>query len=492
MKKKILFLIAVFEFIATSIVYAQFQTGISGSNNSGVLGVTINPANTNKLSNGTDIMPLFFSSSVLNNDFYLPAKPITSVIKPEIFSAFTQNEKLGGETINQKFERLFNLKRDLKTNGYIFADLSIYGPSFLTNIGPHSFGIITAFKGSLGTVGLPPDMATFLQKGLTSTDLIGKTFQLNKVKAGAIAYTDIAFNYSYKIKETFKTHQRLGVTFHYLTGINSIIFEDYGTTWTVFADTSLYFSNSSFQYNYSANKAKTIGDVLTSKGNGFSFDIGYSYAKKSKIRATRTTYCPNIKGGGRVREFQTFKWKFGISVMDIGFINFNKQTVSNSYVQSFGVAKHLDADFYRGVFALNRAFIYGLEGSSGIEGSNHIFVDNYTHFMPTRVNVQYDYHYKENWYFSFYASQRTPLSSKIPMRSPNILSLSARYETLKYEVGLPISLIEYQYPVLGLNFRIGPFMIGTNQLLEMVGLRQIKGLDFYFGFKFNISNIRGV
>ncbi len=146
--------------------------------------------------------------------------------------------------------------------------------------------------------------------------------------------------------------------------------------------------------------------------------------------------------------------------------------------------KDLDANFYRGVFQLNRAFANGLVGSKDIIGTS------YNHYLPTRVNIQFDYYFKNNWYFNLLFSQRTPLSSTVTSLAPNIVSLGARYETLKYEIGFPISLIEYQYPVFGFNFRYGPLLIGSNQLLEMIGIRKVTGVDFYFGLKFNISNIR--
>src|ERR1044072_7013879 len=149
MKRKFSLVFACLLTLAPPAVFAQFQTGIASSNHSGVMGVTINPAFTNLLSNGTDFMPFSFSSSIMNNDFFLPAKPITGVIRPEIFQAFTQNEQQSGETINQKFERLFNLKRDLKTNGYIFSQAQAYGPSVLVNAGKHSFGLLTSFKGGV-------------------------------------------------------------------------------------------------------------------------------------------------------------------------------------------------------------------------------------------------------------------------------------------------------------------------------------------------------
>ncbi len=487
MKK--LFFILLFVFLGGNLVHAQFQTGIANSNQSGVLGITINPANTNQLSNGTDFMLTYVNFSIFNNDFYLPAKPITSLLKPEIFTALKEKEQIGGESMSQKFQRLFDMHRSLKPNGYVFGEGTVYGPSFLTNMGRHSFGLLTALRSSTSTIGLSKEMAIFLQKGVVTTDLDGKTFKLNNVKSSTLAYKDIAFNYSYRIRDSYKSVQRIGINLHYLMGVASMVFEDYGTSWTVnSADSSIQFDNGNFNYNYSAKKSKIMADFLSTKGTGFSFDLGYTYVRKNKARPTRTTFCPNIRVG-KIREYQTYKWKLGLAIMDVGMINFNQSTVTNTFKNTAGPVSNLDLAFYQGFFALDRKFQYELGGAWF---ANYVRDNRYTTYLPTRLNMQFDYFYKDNWYFNLSASQRTPISPTNSGLAPNIVSLAARYETMNYVIGIPVSLIEYQYPVLGLNVRYGPLIIGSNQLLEVIGLRNIKGIDLFFGLKFNISNIRGI
>ncbi len=470
---------------AWSYCLAQFQTGVENSNQSGVLGITINPANSNQLSNGTDFMLAYGRFSIFNNDFYLPAKPITSVLKPEIFTAFKEKQVPGGETINKKFERLFDMHRSLKPNGYIFADVTVYGPSFLVNMGRHSFGLLTAFKATSSTINLPREMAIFLQKGVVTSDLNGKTFKLNNVKSGSLVYEDIAFNYSYQIRDSYKSIQRLGINMHYLIGINSMIFDDHGTIWSVNSvDSSILFTNGKFTYNYAATSSDITSEMLATRGNGFSVDLGYTYLRKNINRRTRTTFCPNVRVG-KIRDYQTYKWKAGIALMDLGYINFISQTVTSNYIDANGPVTNLDLAFYKGLFSLDNKLKYGF-GPSTIRG------DNFITYLPTRLNIQFDYLYKENWFFNLSVSQRTPISDTNSIHASNIVSLTPRYETLNTVICFPISLIEYQYPILGLNIKYGPLIIGTNQLLEVIGIRTIKGVDFYFGLKFNISNIRGI
>lgn len=471
-------------------LFAQFQTGLNSSNYAGIMGVTINPAATNYLNNGTDFLLFQYNTSILNNGYYMDPKPITSLIKPEIFKAFGSNAENGGESVNETFDRVFNLRRSLKDKNYIFADATINGPSILINQGRHSFGLLTAFKTTSGTVNMPKEMAIFLLKGASADELLGKSFELNKVTSGTLVYTDIAFNYSYEILDTYKAKHRLGFTAHYLNGINSIVFEDLGKTkWSYIGDSTLFMENGNFVYNYAATKTSELGELLESRGKGFAFDIGYTYLRKKKSRPTRITVCPNIRFGGKIREYQDYKWRMGVSLMDIGFIKFNNQTVSTKYENTYGPSKNLDQALYLGVFALDRELRYNYSGNPG---TTFTLEDNFTNYTATRINFQFDYNFKYNIYFNLSGSQRVTIPNTIMLHAPNILSLSARYEKQMFEIGLPISLIEYQYPVMGLNFRYGPFYMGTNHFLEMVGIRKIKGVDIFLGIKMNLSNFRGV
>jgi hypothetical protein len=485
-----IFLVVIAFCIGNVPALGQFQTGMYTSNQAGVLGVTINPANTNYLNNGTDILLFNYSTAILNNGFYLEKKPITKILSPKTINAFTDKSGTDGESINQTFDRIFNLKRSLKDKNYIFADVAFHGPSFLINYKKHSFGLLTSFKSNSGTVNMPPEMATFILKGAAASELQSKTFSLNKVASVTNVSRDIAFNYSYQIAETYTGIHRLGITAHYIKGINSLVFQDLGNTkWTFIGDSTIYMEDGNILYNYAATKSAKVSDLLDKRGTGFSFDIGYTYVKKKKSRPTRITNCPNIRFLGKVRQFQEYKWKMGVALMDIGVINYTTQTVTTQYNDAYGPTKNLDQEFYLGVFALDRKLRADFSGNPGVTFKAGKSFSQYT---ATRLNVQFDYYFRDNIFFGFAASQRLPIPGGISMYAPNILSLNPRYEKLKYEIGLPISLIEYQYPVIGLNFRVGPFYMGTNHLPEMIGLRNIKGVDIYMGLKINLSNFRGV
>jgi hypothetical protein len=471
--------------------FGQFQTGMPTSNLAGVMGITINPANTNYLNNGTDFLLFSASMSILNNGFYLDRKPIPALFSPANISAFTGKSATGEkENINETFDRIFNLRRSLKDNNYIFVDATVYGPSILINHKKHSYGLTTALKTASGTVNLAPELATFMLKGSAASELQGKSFNWNNVVSGTIVYTDIAFNYSYELADSYKSKHRIGASLHYLNGINSIYISDLGgTRWSFIGDSAVYMSDGNLRYNYAATKSGKMSELMESRGKGFALDIGYTYMRKKKSRPTRLTVCPNIRYGGRIREYQEYKWKLGVAIMDIGRIDFNNQTVATTYNNANGNTRNLDLEFYKGVFALDRRLQFDYSGNPG---SNFETAKAYSHYTATRFQFQFDYNYKNNIFFNFSGSQRLPMPGAISMVAPNILSLTTRFEKMQYEWGVPISLIEYQHPIMGIYFRYGPFYLGTNHLLETVGIRNIKGADLFFGLKFNFSNFKGV
>jgi hypothetical protein len=174
--------------------------------------------------------------------------------------------------------------------------------------------------------------------------------------------------------------------------------------------------------------------------------------------------------------------------MDVGFIRFSEQTSGNTFLNANGLSRNLDQSFYRGVFALERDLIFDFAGNPN---TSHIISKEYTQFLATRLNVQFDYALKNNWHINFSGTQRVPTPGEYGMRAANILSITARRETQKSGIYIPLNLIEYQTPSIGFGFKSGPFFMGTNHLFELIGLRNIKGVDLYFGLKFNLSNYRG-
>jgi hypothetical protein len=56
-----------------------------------------------------------------------------------------------------------------------------------------------------------------------------------------------------------------------------------------------------------------------------------------------------------------------------------------------------------------------------------------------------------------------------------------------WEVNLPLSLVDFRDPQIGLAFRIYSLTIGTEKLGTFFNLTDVRGLDLYFALGFNLS-----
>jgi hypothetical protein len=104
--------------------------------------------------------------------------------------------------------------------------------------------------------------------------------------------------------------------------------------------------------------------------------------------------------------------------------------------------------------------------------------------LPAALSIQWDYHYRKQWYLNATAMQPI-MSSKSYIYRPAQISVTPRYETQYLEFSMPFSLYEYRYPRVGLAARFWFLTIGTDKLLGFFNLTDFTGMDIYFSLKFN-------
>jgi len=79
----------------------------------------------------------------------------------------------------------------------------------------------------------------------------------------------------------------------------------------------------------------------------------------------------------------------------------------------------------------------------------------------------------------------TPYSVK----ATNLLSIAPRFEHRWGMVSLPINVVEYQRVKLGAAIRLGYFIFGTDDLGSIVGTKEFRSTNVYFGIKANPFSI---
>jgi hypothetical protein len=214
----------------------------------------------------------------------------------------------------------------------------------------------------------------------------------------------------------------------------------------------------------------------SSAGSGWGFDLGVVYEFRPDIQGFMIN---TGKGGQRISDPNQNKYKFRISaaITDIGAIRYknpamvrqidvNKQDINFSYV-SFDQQNTIDL----ALGALNYTLSVRADEN----------VSAFTIGLPSAFNVSFDYLYKKNWYINTRWIQRLGGYDNINVKAQSALAVTPRFEKKWIEVAIPVSLIDnYSTIAVGLGARLGPLVIGSDNLGGILGIGKPRGLDVYF------------
>jgi DNA repair exonuclease SbcCD ATPase subunit len=303
------------------------------------------------------------------------------------------------------------------------------------------------------------------------------------------------FNFTFGSTRGRKTEHlwKRGFTGRFLLGFGAAYAGGTNLNYRFEGRDSLFIDQASFRTAHSGTEA--VLDALNNplgiwfsevNGVGFGFDYGFVYEyrpAKAGLRTRHRTDC-------WYENDRDYRLRLGASLRDVGMIAY-----FNGSARSAEVANQY--------WSVNRNLVnsYNPFGASSFEqldtgftdrlGSGVTKSDAFATFTPAALNVQFDYHMGAGWYLGANLNQNLRGKSGAGLRSMSQFSVIPRYEGEDVELGMPLSLTaNYQRFALGLYGRLGPFLLGTDNL---VGLAQMStggkmtGASLYGGFRFKIN-----
>jgi len=423
--------------------YAQSYFGYTFDNYSGIHGVIINPANIVDSPFKADIN--LVSGSFFGGSDYLSIN-IQDILKAEEGFSFDENVK--------KFP---------KDDNNFFLNADILGPSFMFNINKKSsIGFTSRARTVLNINNISGELYESLADGFDETN----DFNLNiKDFNGTIhAWAEVGLTYGRILVKNEQYLLKGGITLKYLQGAGAAFFS------------APFISG---QYDASANSLSTMGNLnyglsqeefeaedfdFKNLTAGLGADIGFAYQWQNKSS--------NQGNEPELTNFSMYKLKLGLSVTDIGSVNY-KESKSTKYdlnqnvdVDSFDEddTEQVLEDLYDGVTTY---------GSTKIK-------------LPTAFNLLIDYQIKSVLYISL-ASSISLVNNKTAIANSviNNITVAPRLETKWFSIYSPISFRQYGDFAWGAGVRFGPITIGSGSILTNL-LSDTKSADIYFGLKMPI------
>jgi len=456
---RILFLIF---FLYINISYAQEQLGLHLENYAGINAVSINPANSFLTPHRWDANIISAGAFFENNYGFLKntntAKLYRSRANPDIKHDSTNNI----QTVYPRGTVIYDFY-DKKRKSYVSISGNMTGPSFTIKLDKNnSIGFISGFRFIGGVQNIPSELNyyTYFNKPFF------QAFPITSFTGGLLSWQEYGLNYVKKIKG-YSTITLLGGTIKYLSGNEAMFFDDKHSSiiQQIRGDSLAVLDRMDMQYGYTNTIFKSNLLRFKQNGIGASIDLGATILFGEKIN--------------------DYNFRIGVSLLDLGFINFNKNALK--YRINIDTLAVIDLEEFKNIDQISK-----LDSVSKIL-SQQIFNDpdktleanSFSMRLPGALSIQFDYSFSKMFYINAILIQRLTTKKYSIIRN-NLFAVSPRIEHRWFSVSTPLVIYDWKSIRIGTSVRLAYLTIGSDNILTLfTNNAHYTGSDFYIGLKFN-------
>ncbi len=375
----------------------------------------------------------------------------------------------------------------------------VHGPSIfipLDEFGGFGFGVKAVSGFSVD--GLNGDLGSILRYGMGSAglggvnNLIGKTIKQSEFSINAEKYQEWFMTFAGYSETDVVNSWRWGFTAKFLLGMGMAHLGSDNLDATIVDNQTILFNqmNSSYYHTNDLSVSTALSGPFGLKfdfvnGAGLGGDLGfmYEYRPNAKSNYNGVNFCDQER-------FEQYKWKFGASITDLGFISYDGR---GSEIISIGDYKYtIDKDIVNDLQHTQGDDRFDKLDDGLFKPAGGQDINTFLSYSPTALNVQFDNALNNNIHLGAYWTQSLKPTNSVGLKRASYLSVVPRYQAERIEFGMPITLAnDYTALNWGIYGRIGPVIIGSDNL---VGLGQFikndhyTGASFYFGFRSKIGD----
>ena len=449
MNARILLLVACIS--CTTVSLAQERLGLANSNYAGTTGMPLNPSCMVDSKAWLDINLVGVDAFAWNNFVYLSKNDF-----------YFFRDVPSGNVASPKYK--MNGK---EKHGAI--NLRVDGPSFTLSHGKNAFGFHTAARTFVSFEDFLEPSAVYIYEGLDYDPQQNITYNQQKMGAYATAWAEIGLSYGRIVYQEGKDMINVGGTAKYLMGIGHMSVYMDELNHTVVSDEDWNISNFSGQY------AMTEPGVAT--GHGFAVDLGVTY---KRMLEDVGDYAPHTAQSdcGTI----DYKYKIGVSLLDMGGINFNKNSLIRKFNNSTTTWENYPDAEVNSINDIDALIASQFASDAGTMTSG----TRYGVALPSAISVQFDYNIGKNFYANATWVQGFKLSKRTTGIRRSIIGITPRYEIKWFEAALPISLYDYRSPQVGLAFRFYNITIGSDNILPFFVPMNVYSGNIYASLKITL------
>lgn len=399
------------------------------------------------------------------------------------------NTYLQVNAANRPWEAGFQVRRSNLTEqggaGPHFASISGEGrlPALLVTLGNRSTVAFTnRVRAFVQVSNLSDNLAKFSLNGLGQAQELGLANHLledNSANLSINGYHEFALTYARTFTANTEHFLKGGLTVKYLVGMGAAYALNEGSQYQVYNGDSIQLQTRALSYGstdyqlYGRNGFNYSSLYGSNKlGGGFGADLGITYEwrpdyERYQYHMDNADWTDNARNKYRLR--------LGLALTDLGAIRYDNQqyvlqgNLANNGTVQIGQLDTLRVHHYQDVQAIARRL-------TGLASTSHEF----TTYLPATLRLSADYRLARGLYGGVLLTQNLLGKSTIGSRSISSLALVPRYEMKYAEIAIPLVLANnYRQVQVGAMLRVGPLIVGSDNLGGILGLKNTTGADVY-------------
>jgi outer membrane protein OmpA-like peptidoglycan-associated protein len=348
---------------------------------------------------------------------------------------------------------------------YLYTNLDILGPSATIALTPKDgLGLTTRVRtiGNEYNLGDPLFRLTGdANSAFFNTNIVNRSLQVK-----AASFAEAGISYGRVLHKSDHDEIKVGITGKYVIGLGYASLSSGPTILNIDPTNFILNAQADVTAQYSANidnlnGGASLRDLINKRaGHGIGFDLGFVYELKSS------------------KDPEITKLRLGVSVTDIGSVNFTNSTNSQQYTLSatghntseFTEAKGESIDGY-----VNRLQTAGLITAKGAAAQSKVS-------LPTALHVNADYEIYKRIYINGDVLLNM-LATTNPI-SPNYVTsftVTPRLEKKWVSVYSPVSYSINGQLNWGAGVRLGPLFVGSGSVLSSLFKNRIQSADAHIG-----------
>jgi len=336
--------------------------------------------------------------------------------------------------------------------------------------------------------GITPEFANLFEKEMDLSVTQNNRIHLQNFRAFQMSWVEYGFTYARVLKDKNKHFLKAGATPKLLRGLESayLLVRDLDFLFST-KDTNSYF-NADFSYAHSEGfnpSEKSDHPVSDFYRNGtklrMGLDLGVIYEWRPHFKNYK--YKEDGKHFTWRKDLNKYKLKFGASLVDIGRIKFKKGETN------YDLSVRINRQNFEKFYAVSDYEMFDSIVKADYSSENQ--TSQFSVFLPTALNTQVDYSINEFFYLNL-SSHFTDFhrSSSYKVQNYSAVCFAPRVEHYWFDISIPftynmLSVQRNKKIMTGLNLRLGPLCLGTNNL-GPIFKGDISAFNFYVILKVSI------